>query len=73
MYKFEEAGAFDAATPQAISFTANRLADGARMLRDLIADAYNDAANTKVGYPGVTVKDVESGAVPPVPYSSFKG
>jgi hypothetical protein len=73
VYKFEATGAFDAATPQAIGFTADRLADGARMLRDLIADAYNDAANTKVGYPGVTVKDVESGAVAPVPYSSFKG
>jgi hypothetical protein len=73
VYKFEAAGAFDAATPAATSFTADRLADGARMLRDLIADAYNDAANTKVGYPGVTVKDVESGAVAPVPYSSFKG
>jgi hypothetical protein len=73
VYKLEGAGGFDAATPAAVSFTADRLADGARMLRDLIADAYNDAANTKVGYPGVTVKDVESGAVAPVPYSSFKG
>jgi hypothetical protein len=73
VYKLEGAGAFDAATPPAVSFTADRLADGARMLRDLIADAYNDAANTKVGYPGVTVKDVESGTVAPVPYSLFKG
>jgi hypothetical protein len=73
VYKFEAAGAFDAATPAATSFTADRLADGARMLRDLIADAYNNAADTKVGFPGVTVKDVESGAVAPVPYSSFKG
>jgi hypothetical protein len=73
VYKLEAAGAFDAATPPAVTFAADRLADGARMLRDLIADAYNDAANTKVGFPGVTVKDVESGAVAPVPYSSFKG
>lgn len=73
VYKLEGAGAFDAASPQALAFTADRLADGARMLRDLIADAYNDAATTKVGYPGVTLKDVESGAVAPVPYSSFRG
>jgi hypothetical protein len=72
-YKLEGAGAFDAATPQAVRFTAERLAAGAQMLRDLIADAYVNAANAKVGYPGVVVKDVESGAVAPVPYSAFKG
>lgn len=73
VYDFEQAGAFDAATPQATSFTADRLADGARMLRDLIADAYVNSVNLKVGYPGVLVRDVESGTVVPVPYSSFKG
>jgi hypothetical protein len=73
VYKFEAAGAFDAATPQAKSFTAERLAAGARMLRDLIADAYANSADLKIGYPGVLVKDVESGAVMPAPYSSFKG
>jgi hypothetical protein len=73
VYKLEGAGALDAATPAAVNFTADRLADGAKMLRDLIADAYNNSANLKVGYPGVTVKDVESGAVVPVPASSDKG
>ena len=72
VYKLEAAGALDAATPAAVSFTADRLADGAKMLRDLIADAYNNAANLKVGYPGVTVKDVESGAVVAAPASSDK-
>ena len=72
-YKLEAAGAFDAATPAAVNFTADRLADGARMLRDMIADAYTNAGNTKVGYPGVMVKDVENGAAVPVPDSANKG
>jgi hypothetical protein len=72
-YKLEQAGAFDAATPQAVQFTAARLADGAQMLRDLIVDAYVDSADMKVGYPGVVVKDVESGTVAPVPDSHNKG
>jgi hypothetical protein len=71
-YKLEQAGAFDAATPQAVQFTAARLADGAQMLRDLIVDAYVDSADMKVGYPGVLVRDVESGAVAPVPDSHNK-
>ena len=73
VYKFEAAGAFDAATPAAVNFTRDRLADGAKMLRDLIADAYTNAADVKIGYPRHHRTDVESGAVAPVPYSSFKG
>ena len=72
-YRLEQAGAFDAATPAAVQFTAARLADGAQMLRDLIVDAYIDSADMKVGYPGVLVRDVESGAVAPIPYSVVSG
>jgi hypothetical protein len=73
VYRFEGAGAFDAATPDAVNFTLDRLAAGAKMLRDLIADAYTAAADEKVGYPGITVKDVESGAVVPTPLSANGG
>jgi hypothetical protein len=73
VYKLEGAGAFDAATPQAIAFTADRLAAGGAMLRDLIADAWADSATEKVGYPGISVKDVESGAVVPTPLSANGG
>lgn len=73
VYKFESAGAFDAATPAALAFTTERLAAGGKMLRDLIADAYADSANEKVGYPGISVKDVESGAVIPTPHSANGG
>jgi hypothetical protein len=73
VYKLEGAGAFDAATPTAVSFTIARLADGGKMLRDLIVDAWADSANEKVGYPGITVKDVESGTVIPTPHSANGG
>lgn len=65
IYQLEGAGAFDAATPAAVTFTLDRLADGAKMLRDLIADAYAQALDAKVGYPQVAVKDILSGAVAP--------
>lgn len=73
VYKLEAAGAFDTATPQAIAFTADRLAAGGTMLRDLIVDAWADSATEKVGYPGISVKDVESGAVVPTPLSANGG
>jgi hypothetical protein len=73
VYKFESAGAFDAATPDAVSFTLDRLAAGGRMLRDLIADAYAASADEKVGYPGISVRDVENGAIVPTPASATGG
>jgi hypothetical protein len=73
VYKFEGAGAFDAATPDAVSFTLDRLAAGGKMLRDLIADAYAASADEKVGYPGISVRDVENGAVIPTPKTANGG
>jgi hypothetical protein len=64
VYQLEAAGAFDAATPAAVSFTLQRLAAGASMLRDLIADAYAASLDEKVGYPAVSVRDVLAGSVP---------
>ena len=65
VYQLAAAGAFDAGTPAGINFMLDRLAAGAEMMRDAIADAYVAAADEKVGYPGVSVRDVESGTVPP--------
>jgi hypothetical protein len=73
VYKLEGAGAFDAATPDAVSFTLDRLAAGGKMLRDLIADAYAASADEKVGYPGISVRDVENGAVIPTPKTANGG
>lgn len=64
VYKLEAADAFTRGTPGAVSFTLDRLADGARALRDWIADAWTASADEKIGYPPATVRDVESGAVP---------
>ena len=63
VYQLEASDAFARATPDAVSFTADRLADGARQLRDWIADAWTASADEKVGYPAATVRDVESGSI----------
>jgi hypothetical protein len=65
VYQLEGAGAFDAATPVAVDFTLDRLADGAKMMRDFIADAYAESADAKVGYPQISVRDVLNGTVVP--------
>lgn len=63
VYRLEAAGAFEAGTPAAVTFTLERLAAGASMLRDLIADAYAASLEAKVGYPSVAVRDVLAGSV----------
>jgi hypothetical protein len=65
VYQLEGAGAFDAVTPEAVNFTLDRLAAGAKMLRDLIVDAYAESTTVKIGYPLVTVEDILSGKVAP--------
>lgn len=61
VYQFEGAGAFDAGTPAAVDFMLDRVADGARMMRNLIADAYAASTDARVGYPAVPVRDIENG------------
>jgi hypothetical protein len=65
VYQLEGARAFDAATPAAVSFTVERLADGAKTMRDLIADAYAESLSARVGDPHINVRDVLSGKVTP--------
>ena len=66
LYRFEKAGAFDAATPQARAFTVTRLAEGAAMLRDMVADAWRASGEAVLGH---TVKarvvDIDAGKVDP--------
>jgi hypothetical protein len=63
LYDIEKRGGFnDPASPEAIAFVDQRLADGAAELRDLITEAYAASDSTKVGYPNaVTPLEVESG------------
>jgi hypothetical protein len=65
VYTFEAQGAFDSGSPAAVNFMLDRLAAAAQFLRDSIADAYTASADLRVGYPGISVRDVESGAVVP--------
>jgi hypothetical protein len=63
VYELEAAGAIDARAPQAAEFAQVRLAAGAAMLRDLIADAYTASGDRSIAYPAIPVKDIESGKV----------
>ena len=54
------------------AFAVARLAAGAGELRDLIVAAWAASPNATVGYPGVKVADVESGAQP-LPYAQMVG
>ncbi len=67
-YRLDQAQAFETATPQARQFTAARLADGAMMLRDLVASAWAESADTALGYGAhkLPLADVEAGKASPL-------
>lgn len=65
VYELEAAGGIDAHSPAASALVLDRLAAGASEMRDLILAAWQTSADAKVGYPGVAVRDIESGAVAP--------
>lgn len=61
LYQIEKAGGFENGTPQAVDFTASRIAAGAMELRDLAVLAWQDSYYSSVGYPERTVRDILSG------------
>lgn len=68
LYRLEKAGAFDAATPEAKAFTVERLAEGAAMLRDMVADAWAASGEAVLGYSTkISVADLEAGKADPRP------
>jgi len=67
VYQFEAADAFTRGTPDAVTFTLDRIADGARALRNWIVDAYAASEDQRLGYPAAPVRDYESGKVPLTP------
>jgi hypothetical protein len=67
LYELEQVHAFEQGSPAAVSFMESRLSAGAQMLRDLVADAWTASDDAEVGYPGVKVREVESGGLVPVP------
>jgi hypothetical protein len=67
-YRLDKRGAFDAATPEAKTFVAERLAEGAAQLRDLVADAWDASANASLGFnPAMPLADIEAGKADPLP------
>jgi hypothetical protein len=65
VYRIEAAGGIDAPSDAAKALVLDRLAAGSAEMRDLIVDAWNASADAKVGYPGVPVRDYESGKTVP--------
>ena len=65
VYTLEKAHAFDGKDPAGKAFAVERLAAAVDELRDLVADAWTASEDTTVGYPAVSVKDVEAGKADP--------
>jgi hypothetical protein len=63
LYQLEKEGAFKRGDARGIAFANARLAAGATELRNMIVSAWQDSAQTPVGYPMVNVRDIESGKV----------
>ena len=60
-YELEKGGAFTDGNPSGIAFAASRLAAGAGAARDMIVDAWRASADMGIGYPMISVRDVEGG------------
>ncbi|HEY0381231.1 MAG TPA: hypothetical protein VGC72_03425 [Candidatus Elarobacter sp.] len=65
VYRLEAAGGIDTPSDAAKALVIERLAAGAGEMRDLIVAAWQASGDAKVGYPGVPVRDYESGKVVP--------
>jgi len=65
-YTLDKAGAFDTATPASKSFAAERLAEAASQLRDMVADAWRVSGDAMLGYKTkASVADLEAGKIDP--------
>lgn len=63
LYALEKAGGFKGGDSRGVAFATARLAAGAQAVRDMIVQAWEESADTPVGYPMVNVRDIESGRV----------
>jgi hypothetical protein len=64
LYELEQAGAFTGSgTAAGRGFTVARLAAGAAELRDLVVDAWRASASAQIGWPALSVADIEAGQV----------
>lgn len=60
-YELERQGAFTDGNKDGIAFATERLAHSASVLRDMIVDAWRASTDTGVGYPMISVRDIEAG------------
>ena len=61
VYQMWGSGELKDGNPKGIAFVTTRVADGAAELRDMVTWAWNASGKMVVGYPGVSVTDVEAG------------
>lgn len=64
VYALDAAGAIDGHSTDALNLILDRLAAGATMLRDSLADSWTESGTKKIGYPAVSVGDIELGTCP---------
>ncbi|WIM09856.1 hypothetical protein [Enhydrobacter sp.] len=60
-YELEKAGAFSDGNATGIAFAIARLAAGAAAARDMIVDAWRASETMGVGYPMISVREIEGG------------
>jgi hypothetical protein len=60
-FELEKNGAFRGDAKAGIAFTNTRLASGASAVRDMVVDAWRASIDANVGYPPITVRDIETG------------
>jgi hypothetical protein len=65
LYALWGEGGFRGNDPRGRAFVVERLGDGASQLRDMVVDAWRASARASVGYPAVSVRQIEqSGRAP---------
>lgn len=63
LYELEKQGGFQGADPRGVAFAQAGLARGASQLRDLIVEAWKVSPRVTVGWPAISLADVEAGRV----------
>lgn len=65
LYALEKAGGFTSGDARGAAFVTELLAAAASELRDVVIEAWRAGADAQVGWPAVSVADVEAGRVDP--------
>lgn len=66
LFELEKTHAFDGVHSEGKDFAAERLAAASGEIRDMVVDAWRASADATVGYPPVSVRNVESGKSYPI-------